>query len=226
VKKLMSYYGDNNFVIVHSGNPDNHGQILSDALTRQLAQRTGKPRILEIEGSDFDYESAFNQYRNNMIVLDNSNISSLNNLLAHLKSFQQKHPVYRLSLIGYTEWQDEVSNLQNDFFALDTYIATPYYYNVLDDRTEEFERSYTKNFRSSIAQNNPRYAALGFDLGYYFLGGISSMGDTFEQMLGNIQQNPYQNSYHFERSGAGISFSNCFVQFIHFTPEKTIELIR
>lgn len=226
VKKLLSYYKDNNFVIVHSGNPDNHGKILSEALTQQLAKRTGTPRILEIEGDDFAYESAFNQYRNNMIVLDNTNASSLNILIGKLKGFLQKHPVYRLSLIGYTEWQDETTNLLNDFFALDTYFASPYYYNVLDERVKQFEHSYTKNFRSSIAQSNPRYAAFGFDLGCYFLSGISNLGDAFEQMLGNIPQNPYQNFFSFERNGSGLSFSNSFVQFIHFTPENKIEIIR
>jgi len=191
-----------------------------------LARRTGTPRVLELEGDDFAYETAFNQFRTNMIVLDNSNVSSLNALLARLWDFRQKHSEYRLSLIGYSEWQNEAQSLLNELFAFDTYIPSSFYYNVLDDRTKLFERTYTKYFRSSVAQDNPCYAALGFDLGCYFLSGISSFGDTFEQMHGNTPQNPYQNWYHFERNASAMSFTNTFVQFIHFTPDKKIELIR
>jgi hypothetical protein len=77
-----------------------------------------------------------------------------------------------------------------------------------------------------MTPGNPRYAALGFDLGMFFLSGLNKFGDTFEQKQNNLQQNPYQNWYQFERNDSGLSFTNRFVQFIHFTPEKKIELIR
>lgn len=225
-KKQMSYYGAKDYVIVRSGNPDNRGAMLTEALSQALSGQTRVPRTLELEGDDFAYESAFNQLHDNVIVLDDSSIRSLNILLAHLKDFRQKHPQYRLSLLGYPEWQDETERLLGDFFTFDTYIISPYYYNVLSDRTKHFQRTYERNFRTPIATTSPRYAAMGFDLGYYFLSGISSYGDTFEQMHGGIQQDPYQNWYQFERNASGMSFYNSFVQFIHFTPENMIELIR
>ena len=225
-KKQTSYYAAKDYVIVCSGNPDTRGQALTDALRVALSVQTRVPRTLELEGDDFAYESAFNQLHDNVIVLDDSSIRSLNILLAHLKDFRQKHPAYRLSLLGYPEWQDETERLLGDFFAFDTYIISPYYYNILSDRTKHFQRTYEKNFRTPLASTSPRYAALGFDLGHYFLSGISSFGDTFEQMQGGTQQDPYQNWFQFERSASGMSFINSFVQFIHFTPENMIELIR
>lgn len=226
VKSLLNYYGDRNFVIVHSGNSDSHGKILTETLTNNLTERAGMSKVLELEGDDFAYQSAFNQFRDNMILLDDSSIRSLNILLARLKDFHRGHSEYRLSLIGYPLWQDETGRLLGDFFSFNTYIISPYYYNVLDDKTKRFQRTYEKSFRTPIAQNNPRYAAMGFDLGYYFLSGVSSLGDTFEQMQGNLHQEPFQNWYQFERGASGMTFYNNFVQFIHFTPESKIELIR
>ena len=226
VKNMMRYYGDKNFIIVRSGDADVQGKMLSEALAKELAQRSGTFRVLELEGDDFAYESAFNQFRDNMILIDGSSVRALNILLARLKDFRQKHSEYRLSMIGYPEWQDETQRLLGDFFAFDTFIIRPYYYNVLAGRTKQFEYAYTKNFRTPIVQSNPCHAALGFDLGCYFLGGISSLGDTFEQMQGSLNQEPYQNWYRFERSTSGMSFFNNFVLFVHFTPEKKIELIR
>lgn len=235
VKKLMRYYADTNFVVVRSGNTDNRGKVLTETLTRNLAQK-GSPRVLELEGDDFAYETAFNQFRDNMILIDDSSVRSLNILLSRLKDFRRGHSEYRLTLVGYPEWQDETGRLLDDFFALNTYIISPYYYNVLDERTKQFQRAYEKLFRVPVAQNNPRFAALGFDLGTYFLGGIGSLGDTFEQMQGSLRQEPYQHRFQFERSASqtdssssrapGLSFSNHFVQFIHFMPENKVELIR
>lgn len=225
-EKLRSYYASDTYVIVRSGNPDNRGKIFTESLTQSLAQDAGAPRVLELEGDDFAYESAFNQFRNNRILIDDSSIRSLNILLSHLKDFRQKHSQYRLSLIGYPEWQDETQRLLSDFYSFDTHIVSPYYYNVLDSRIKRFQYAYEKSFHAAIAQNNPRSAAFGFDLGLYFFGGISNLGDNFEQKQGSIQQEPYQNWFLFERNASGMNFSNNFIQFIRFTPENKIEVIR
>lgn len=226
VRKMLRFFDNKNYVIVHCGNSDNRGKNLCDILSRELSSRSFSLRTLELEGDEFAYETAFNQFRDNMIVLDDSNIRSLNILLSHLKDFRQKHPEYHLSLVGFPHWQNETQWLLGDLYAFDAYIISPYYYNVLDDKTKSFQRTYEMSFHTPISQSNPRYAALGFDLGCYFLGGIGSMGDNFEQNQGSILQEPYQNTFRFERSASGMSFTNRFVQFIHFTPEERIELIR
>ena len=226
VKKLVSYYGDKNFVIVHSGNTDNLDKSLSEKLSQVLSQRTITPRILELEGDDFAYESAFNQFRDNVIVLDDSSVRSLGILLARLKDFRKKHSEYRLSLIGYPEWQDEKEQFIDDFFSFDTYIISSYYFNEYDERTKLFQQNYEKSFHTSVVQSTPCYATFGFDLGCYFLSGIRNLGDTFEQMQGGQPQVPYQYWFSFERNASGMSFTNKFVQFLHFTPERMIELIR
>lgn len=225
-KGLLDYYNNKNFVIVRSGNSDTNGKMLCTALGQKLAQLNVIPRTLDLDGNDFAYETAFNQFRNNVIILDDSSVRSLNILLARLNDFRQKHADYHLSLVGFPEWQKESQRLLNDFFALDTYVISPYYFNVLDSRSKHFQRTYEKNFLTPIILQSPCYAALGFDLGYYFLKGVSSFGDTFEQMQGGIQQDPYQNRFHFERDASGLSFSNHFVQFIHYTNNNMIELIR
>ena len=225
VEKLMKFYPDKNYVIVQSGKEDKKGKILRETLVDALGQHSVSPRTLALESDDFAYESAFNQFRDNMIVIDDTGIPSLNILLAHLKTFRQKHPQYRLSLLGYADWLDDADRLMEDLFASDTYIISPYYYNVLDNRIKRFERIYARNFRAYIGKDNPRYAALGFDIALYFLSGVSSMGDTFEQMQGSLRQEPYQNWFRFE-PGTGLSLSNKFVQFIHHTTDNKIELIR
>ncbi len=225
-KKLMSYYPDKNYVVVHSGTPDRLGQMLTESVLQATSKQNVSHRTLELEADELAYESAFNQFRDNVIVLDDSSQRSLNILLARLGDFRKAHPDYRLSFLGHTTWQAETERLLKDFFALDTYIISPYYYNVLIEKTKHLERTYAKNFRTHIAKSHPRYAAMGFDLGHYFLQGLSSLGDTFELRQHTLLQEPYQNRFCFERSTGGMGFTNNFVQFIHFTTQEKIELIR
>lgn len=227
VRKLMMYYPDKNYVVVGSGKTDIEGRSLTQKLIGALSEQSLTHRTLALGGDDFAYEAAFNQFKDNVVVLDNSSIASLDTLLSRLKSFRKAHPKYRLSILGYKQWLGERARLLADFFEADTYIISPFYYNMLDERVQNFERAYARNFRARIAQENyPRYAALGFDLGCYFLGGLTTLGDTFEQMQNSLQSVPYQNTFLFERDGSAPGFINKFVEFIHLSPEKKIELIR
>ena len=221
VKKLLSYYPDKNYVIAHSGNPDNKGRALTESLAAALAQRTGTPRTFELAGDDFAYESAFNQFRDNVIVLDNSSTASVNTLLSHLKEFRQKHSQYRISLLGYPEWQTYTNALLNSFFTYDTYIYSSYYYNALAPNTKSFEQAFTNNFSKVMMVCYPRYAMMGFDLAYYFLHEIRTNGATTTN-----RHEPYQNMYRFVKEGDNDGFCNRFIQLIHYKKNKQIELIK
>ena len=226
VKKMKTVFTDANYVVVSSGSPDNQGKVLCETLSKRMSQQGTAIGYVDLEGDADAYESAFSRLSENVVVLDNAGTRSLNIVLARLKDFSRRHPDYRISLIGFPEWQSTTQMLLKDFFAFDTYIISPYYYNVLEESTKRFQRAYEDAFHTPIAQNYPRYAALGFDLGYYFLSGLSKQGDTFEQMQGSLVQEPYQNRFRFERLPSGMSFTNRFVQFIHFTKEEKIEIIR
>lgn len=226
VKKLLHNTANKNFVIVNCNSSDNRGKTFSRALTEELNKRSIRAKSLLLEDDDNAYNNALDSIQENFILLDDNSGRSLSIMMARIKDFRQKHPTFQLSLIGYPEWLNETERHLDNFFFANTYIASPYYYNVLDEKNKEFQRTYEKNFQSYMTPGNPRYAALGFDLGMFFLSGLNKFGDTFEQKQNNLQQNPYQNWYQFERNDSGLSFTNRFVQFIHFTPEKKIELIR
>ena len=70
-----------------------------------------------------------------------------------------------------------------------------------------------------MAVNYPRYAMMGFDLAIYFM---------HEMLTSNpiSQQAPYQNMYKFVQDAENSGYSNRFIQLIHYTKTKQIELIR
>lgn len=214
-------YANKNFIILKTNNENNKGRLFTQTLTEMLGKQGNSVRVLNIDGDDFSYEAAMNQFKDNVIVPDNPGIKPLNILISKLDTFKQNHPNYNISLLGYPEWQTFTNTLLNSFFNLDTYIYSSYYYNALAPNTKVFEQAFTRNFNKAMAINYPRYAMMGFDLAYFFMHDIWDN----ESFIAN-QHVPYQNTYRFVQEADNSGYYNRFIQLIHFTKTKQIELIR
>jgi hypothetical protein len=212
-------HGNKNFIILKSNTDNNKGALFTQTLSDMLSKNGNIVRVLNINGDDSSYEAAMNQFKDNIIVPDNTSIKTLNILISKLDTFRQKHPNYNISLLGYPEWQTYTDKLLNSFFTFDTYIYSPYYYNALASNTKYFEQAYTRNFGKLMAINYPRYAMMGFDLAIYFMHEMLT-----SDPIG--QQAPYQNMYKFVQDTENSGYSNRFIQLIHYTKTKQIELIR
>lgn len=214
-------YADKNFIILKSNNENNKGILFTQTLSDMLGKKGNSVRILNINSDDSSFEAAMNQYKDNIIVPDNPSIKTLNILISNLDTFRQKHPNYNISLLGYPDWQVYTDKLLNSFFSFDTYIYSPYYYNALAANTNSFEQAFTNNFGKPMAINFPRYAMMGFDLAIYFLHELQTNGSHIVN-----QQVPYQNMFKFIQEAENSGYSNRFMQLIHYTKTKQIELIR
>jgi murein DD-endopeptidase MepM/ murein hydrolase activator NlpD len=214
-------YANKNYIILKTNNDNSKGRLFTQTLTDMLGKQGNSVRVLNIDGDDFSYEAAMNQFKDNVIVPDNPGIKSLNILISKLDTFKQNHPNYNISLLGYPEWQTFTNTLLNSFFTFDTYIYSSYYYNALAPNTKVFEQTFTRNFNKAMAINYPRYAMMGFDLAYFFMHDIWDN----ESFIAN-QHVPYQSTYRFVQEADNAGYYNRFIQLIHFTKTKQIELIR
>lgn len=214
-------YADKNYIILKSNNENSKGSLFTQTLSDMLSNKGNNVHIVNINSDDFTYEAAMSQFKDNVIVPDNTSIKTLNSLISKLETFRQKHPDYKLSLLGYPEWQAYTNKLLNSFFSFDTYIYSHYYYNALSANTKSFEQTFAKNFGKPMAMNFPRYGMMGFDLALYFLHNYKANSPIWQS-----QQLPYQNMYKFVQEADNSGYTNRFMQLIHFTKTKQIELIR
>lgn len=214
-------YNNRNFIILKSNSENSKGKLFTERLKDMLGKQGNSARILNIDGDEFTYETTINQFKDNMIVPDNPGIKTLNILISKLDKFRQEHPNYNISLLGFPEWQTYTNTLLNSFFNFDTYIYSSYFYNALAPNTKVFEQTFTRNFNMPMAVNYPRYAMMGFDLGYYFMHDIKNDG-----VVTLSEHVPYQNMFRFVQDADDSGYCNRFVQLIHFTKTKQIELIR
>ena len=214
-------YSDKNFIILKSNNENTKGTLFTKTLSDMLGKQGNIVRTVNIDGDEFAYEMAMNQFKDNFIVPDNTSIKTLNILISNLDAFCQKHPAYNVSLLGYPEWQTYTNTLLNSFFTFNTYAYSTYYYNALAMNTKSFEQAFTKNFGKIMAVNYPRYGMMGFDLAYYIIHDFMAEGSGEE-----IVQMPYQSMFRFIQDAENSGYSNRFIQLIHYTKTKQIELIR
>lgn len=215
-----------NYIILNTNEPDTRGALFTGKLKERLATQDVAARVLNIDGDDFAYESAFNQTQVNCIVPDNAGIKSLNILCTKLRDFTAAHPQYRLRLVGYPEWVTYTGTLLGSFFQFDTYAFCTYYSHPLSTATTSFDRAFTNNFGHPMAVSFPRYAMMGFDMGYYFMHGLATLGDTFESRQGDIIQQPAQHQFLFLQDGEGGGRMNHFVQMVHYSPDQKITIVQ
>lgn len=219
-------YDNRNYIHLKSNFTDNKGELFLQHISTVLSEQGQSMRVLNIEGDLTAYESAINQYKHNIIIPDNCDQRTLNILFAQLNLFRQTHPDYKISIVGYPEWQTYTTSMLREFYTYDTYIYTPYYVNPLEGKTTVFEKNFTQNFNKSQKLSYPRYGMLGFDLGYYFMHGLATLGDTFEQRQSELMYAPFQHHFQFHKYAENDGFTNHAVLLIHYTPEQTIEEIR
>lgn len=217
-------FTEKNFVILETHAPDARGGNMIETLRQELGRSGIALRTMPIDGDDFAIESALNQFRPNVIVPNNTSIKTLNLFFSQIKNFQETHPQYKITLLGYPEWQTYTNTLLREFYAFDTYIYSTFYRNPLSARTSFFERQFNQNFQSSMGSTFPRYGMMGFDIAYYFIHGLAQLGDTFEEKQGELRYTPYQSHYKFQRDGEGNGFLNRAVMLIHYTQDQTIEI--
>ncbi len=215
-----------NYVIVNTNAPDTRGSLFTGKLKEQLASQEVAARVLNIDGDDFAYESAFNQTQVNCIVPDNTGIKSLNILCTKLRDFQAAHPRYRLRLLGYPEWVTYTETLLGSFFQFDTYAFCTYYSHPLSTATVSFGKAFASNFGHPMMATFPRYAMMGFDMGFYFMHGLAALGDTFEDKQGNLSLQPAQHNFLFRQDTPGSGRTNHFVQLVHYSPDQKITLVQ
>lgn len=217
---------DKNFVILQTGQPDERGTRATELLRGRLADSGIATRNMPLDGDDFAIEAQLNQYHENCIVPDNTSIKTLNMFFSRASSFLKAHPQYKISLLGYPEWQTYTNSLLKEFYTYNTYFYTPYYRNPLLERTTQIENAFATNFHTNMQATFPRFGTMGFDLALYFLRGMSQLGDYFEERQQELEYIPFQHPFRFLRTGDNDGFTNHALMLIHYTPSQTIEIVQ
>lgn len=215
-------FANSTYVVVNVGASDTR----ASSFIGHLAAQGITPKTVDLETDDALLRSLLSLTHNNIIILNSSAQSALQKAARRLRAFLGEHSEYKLSLLAYPEWTACQGTLLKDMHALDTYAFTPFYRNPNDARTLHFENRFKANFGHELIRTMPRYGTMGLDLGYYFLNGISRLGDYFDERQHTLGYQPLQNNVRFEQKGGAGAFLNVCVNLVHFSPLGRLEVVK
>lgn len=214
-----------NFVIMMSNVGDVRGLQFTDAVREVLKAKGLSVNIVNINCDEMALQSVLQPNMENCILVDNTTSAILDKMVARLRSFKQNHPNYTFSLQGYPEWQGFASKYKNTLHEFDTYTYCTYYRFADSPRVQHFEERYKSFFRSPMRKALPQLGLQGFDLGYYFMHGLSVLGSSFDVAQGSMKCDPLQHIFLFEKVCEGGGYTNQAIQLIHYTPQHNLERI-
>lgn len=223
---VIHTFSNSRFIFCNTGDADSRTQNFCEYLERAVQTSNMQSIRFRVPTEDVDYASVLSPAQTNVIVLDSRNRETVERTLQGIKAFQQHSPQFKVALLGYPEWVRYAPSLQRDYNACDTYIYTTYFRNPLSGRVLTFEQQFQKNFNKRPVDSYPRAELLGYDLGYYFLHGLATLGTDFDERQGTLEQLPLQHKFNFQRVNEQGGFINHHTQLIHYAPNNTITVIQ
>ena len=224
VFRMLERFKDCHPIIVDCNDSTSTKGSFTTVLRRELEQRGIKYSITNLKSPDTSFKSAFVHNQRNVVVLNTSHLNELNIAFARLNSLAVSTPGLVISMFGYPEWLMFTRQHLENFYKFDTYIPSTYYMNPLSGRAVHFKKQYRRNFHQDMQPYHQRYAATGFDHGYYMLKGLHLLGKRFLGARGSVGYTPLQTPLHFERIGNGGLQNKAFV-FVHYTTDNRVETI-
>ncbi len=225
-KAFADMFGNANVIYVTESGGSNDKKDFVSALNMQLSQRGMKANsIAANQNLTSNLSLALDRNRKNVIVAASGSAQLLQNLLPALNSIKEEQPNTGISLFGYTEWQT-YAQFFNDFYKNDTYIFTPFYLSDDDYKTKQFVSNYQRWYNNkSLINTYPKYAALGYDTGIYFLTALLKYGKNFESALNSVSVPALQTPINFDKTNANGGYMNNGFYIIHYKANGSVDKI-
>jgi LysM repeat protein len=148
--------------------------------------------------------------------------TTLEQIIAALKTISESNPEYSLSLFGYTRWQVYGQKYAEDFFKLNVSFFTSFYTNPVAPEVKTFYNSFFRWYSRTISNVFPKYGILGYDTGLFFIKAINQYGASFGKKINEVKYDGVQTGFHFERVNNWGGFINTGLYFVDYNNDYSI----
>ena len=222
--KACTLFANYNVILVNTNDKDEKTEFIQ-TFKADTEQRNIPFRELNYNERTFrnDIVGMLSTYKPNVVMPVSSSMEALSKIKGPLRILADSKPAYHLTLFGYPEWQTYASECLDDFFALNTYIYTPFYANNLSPQVQNFNAKYTHWYKKTMNQTYPKYAMLGFDTGMYFIESICKYGSNFEDNIQKLGYKSLQDGFYFNnRTNNWGGFMNLNLFIVHYNKDRSI----
>jgi len=164
--------------------------------------------------------------KQNIFIINTDSSEPLNTMLPVLQLVNRtKASDIETHLFGYPRYQTYATDHLEEFYEVDTWFYSWFYTNNMLQESVDFNNRFRRSFSRQMLISYPSYASYGYDTGYYFLKGLSTYGKELSDHLNDINFDPVQMGFKFERVNNWGGFMNSKVFFVHFSNDFKIEKI-
>ena len=223
-QNFSKHFANPNIIFVNSSEFDKSKAEFIEGFKQDLSTRKSATQQISIDDTLESFTSKLNSNKKNIFIPTSGKDVTLIQLVPILSQLIEEHPEIDISMFGYPEWQTYTRDHIDNFFKIDTYFYSSFYTNNLFNAAKSFTKSYRKWYRKEMLDTYPKYGMLGFDIGFFFLRGLSVYGTALEHRIKDIQLEPIQTGFNFERVNTWGGFVNKKVFFVHFN--RNFEIIK
>ena len=232
-KKMQDYAGGN-FVIIHSGAPEEMqgAERLKNLITGQLKQSM-LPEEIKIRNMVFYSRSVYgndsinrlahslSDKNGNVIIIASDEAPVMSETITNIHALSRK---FQLDVFGYPGMR-YLDNLDHRIcFDLGLLIYSPYWIDFRQPDVIRFNALFRKKFLTEPPEIS--YAWQGYDILYYFLSGMAIHGR--ESFVSHPQiHNPdlLHTEFDFRRSNPGNGFENQKLYLVRYSRNYELELV-
>ena len=197
-----------------------------DGLKTTLADRNIPFSTVMVDTAYQELQDTLVPGKQNIMIINSPSSGPLNTMLPVLQLItRSKAPEVETHLFGYPEYQIYAQDHLDELYEVDTWFYSWFYTNNLLKESVDFNTLFRRSFSRQMMVSYPSFASYGYDTGYYFLKGLATYGKDFENHLNDLQTDPVQMGFKFERVNNWGGFINRKVFFVHFSNDYKVEKI-
>lgn len=215
--------------VIFFESPEEQEDEVIAGLKQELANRHAPYTVLPADtatNKDTIYTHLRHEHQN-ILMMTSEKSGGLNNMMPvfQLLVRDTASTKYDIHLFGYPQYQVYTNNHLASFYETDTYFYSSFYTNNLLPQAVDYHKKYRRVYSKEIVNRYPKYAILGFDIGYYFLKALHLYGTDIDNRINEMDYSPIQTGFKFERVNNWGGFINRKVFFIHFSKNYELQKI-
>lgn len=197
-----------------------------DGLKTALADRHQTYTTVMIDTAYQQIMNALVPGKQNIFIINTPNSEPLNTMLPVLQLVtRNKAPEIETHLFGYPQYQYYASDHLNEMYEVDTWFYSWFYTNNMLREAVDFNAAFRRAFSRQMMISYPSYASYGYDTGYYFLKELATYGKDFGNHLNDLDTEPVQMGFKFERVNNWGGYINRKVFFVHFSNDYKVSKV-
>ena len=182
---------------------------------------TGVTEKRNVYSSVASFESLLDPQSENIIVLATTSTPVVSSAFSALHSLTKR---YKIIVVGYPEIRSLETIDLKYFYDLELFIPSESYIDFDSPATMAFSSVFMKKFRTEPMAES--FAWRGFDIGWYFMGGIATGGKQFLKDPGTFNPALLSLEPDFRRDNRQNGYENHGIFMLHYRKDMTIEIRR